>query len=211
MSESEFESLPPALFDRIDGSPDSRFYVMPRFVAHIDPATIMALTDYYRDILGDGDDVLDLMSSWISHLPDDIGLERVAGLGMNEAELAANPRLTDFAVHDLNENPGLPYADGTFDAVLIAVSIQYLTTPIAVFREIARVLRPGGRAVVATSHRCFPTKAIRAFREAQPSERITLISAYYAGASEFGPAEFIDRSPAGSDPLWLITANRRIR
>jgi SAM-dependent methyltransferase len=138
---------PPALFDRLDESPDSEFYRMPRFVAHIDQATIAALTTYYAEILTSGADVLDLMSSWISHLPESPLPGRVAGLGMNDAELAANPRLSDYAVHDLNVDPVLPYVAGAFDFVLIAVSIQYLVRPFEVFHDIARVLRPGGPAV----------------------------------------------------------------
>jgi SAM-dependent methyltransferase len=103
------------------------------------------------------------MSSWVSHLPAELAFARVAGLGMNRDELAANPRLSDFCVHDLNARPELPYSDASFDAVLNAVSIQYLVHPVAVLAEVRRVLRPGGISIVAMSHRCFPTKAVRAF------------------------------------------------
>ena len=168
MSDPRF---PPDYFRRVDESPDAEFYAEPRMVAHIDPATIEALTAEYRERLRPGDDVLDLMSSWISHLPEGIELGRVAGLGMNAEELAANPRLTGAVVQDLNENPELPYDDASFDAVLNAVSVQYLTRPLEVYAEVARVLRPGGLSVVAMSHRCFPTKAIAAFRALGPAQR----------------------------------------
>ena len=185
MAESHLESLPSRLFDRVDNSADAVFYQAPRLVAHIDEATIAALTKFYGDILFDGADVLDLMSSWISHLPAETALGRVAGLGMNMQELKANPRLTEYLVQDLNVAPRLTYADVAFDFVFIAVSIQYLVRPIEVFAEIGRILRPGGQLVVAMSHRCFPTKAIRRFQEGALADRIRLISEYINRAAAY--------------------------
>ncbi len=196
------------MFRRPDESPDAEFYVEPRFVTHIDDATIAALTAFYRERLPPDADLLDLMSSWVSHLPPDVPYGRVEGLGMNEQELAANSRLAGWAVRDLNREPELPYADASFDAVLNAVSIQYLTQPLAVYRSVARVLRPGGLAVVALSHRLFPTKAIAAFQALPPRERIALVRLYFERAGGFEPAEFVDRSPEGADPLWLVAARR---
>ena len=109
----------------------------------------------------------------------------VAGLGMNEMELAKNPHLTDFVIHDLNREPELPFDDSSFDAVVNAVSIQYLTRPVEVFRSCARVLRPGGLHAVALSHRCFPTKAIRAWHILPPRERLDAVEAT-ARSSEAG-------------------------
>ena len=198
--------LPDALFARVDEGDDAHFYQQPRLVAHIDPGTIAALTQYYREVLPDGARVLDLMSSWISHLPAEARYTSVAGLGMNAAELDSNPRLDVRVVQDLNRTPQLPFEAGVFDAVLIAVSVQYLVRPVEVFRDIGRVLRPGGRLVVAMSHRCFPTKAVRAFHQFPPEERIRLVGAYVELAGGFEPATFDDRSPAGEDPLWIVTA-----
>jgi SAM-dependent methyltransferase len=159
-------------------------------------------------VLAPGADELDMMSSWVSHLPDATALRlgRVVGLGMNAAELAANPRLAASDLQDLNEQPRLPYPDAAFDAVLCAVSIQYLTRPVEVFREVARVLRSGGRVAIATSPRCFPTKSIRAFQVLAPRERLAAIASYLAHAGGFAPAELVDRSPPGADPLWIVTA-----
>jgi len=203
--------FPPGFFARLDEAPDAAFYAEPRFVVHIDEATIGALTGWYAEVLAPDADVLDLMSSWVSHLPepDRLPLGRVVGLGMNAAELAANPRLTSFDVHDLNREPRLPYADASFDAVLCAVSIQYLVRPVEVFAEVARVLRPGGRVAIATSHRCFPTKAIRAFHLLAPPERLAAIARYLELAGGFEAAALVDRSPPGADPLWIVTALRR--
>lgn len=205
---SDSDALPPALFERADETPDSLFYTQPRFVQHIDDATITALTNYYAEILFPGADGLDLMSSWVSHLPTEPELGRVAGLGLNEAELASNPRLTERLVHDLNHDPILPYESSSFDFVFIAVSIQYLVRPLEVFVEIARVLRLGGHIVVSMSHRCFPTKAIRAFHAVGVDERIQLVTEYMVRTKGFAAPNFIDRSPEGADPLWLVSAER---
>ena len=196
--------FPDNFFDRVDTSPDADFYREPRFVQHIDQVTIDALTDWYREFLLPATDVLDLMSSWVSHYPSDVILGRVAGLGMNAAELDRNPRLTERCVHDLNADPELPYDDAAFDRATIAVSIQYLVRPVETMRSVARVLRPGGQLCVAMSHRCFPTKAIRAFHQLPPRDRVRLVGAYL-DLGGFEEVVFVDRSPEAGDPLWIVT------
>jgi hypothetical protein len=202
VSDSPF---PPGFFDRADESADDQFYREARLVTHIDDATIDAIREAYAELLPSGAAVLDLMSSWISHLPPS-AYERVSGLGMNEHELVANPQLDDHVVHDLNREPELPYTDRSFDAVLNAVSIQYLTRPVDVYASVRRVLRPGGLAIVATSHRIFPTKAIRGWQQLQPVDRPRLVAHYLQEAGGYEAAEILDRSPAGADPLWLVCA-----
>jgi SAM-dependent methyltransferase len=200
--------LPPDLFRRLDESPDAEFYELPRFVTHIDDATIAALTALYRERIPGGAAVLDLMSSWVSHLPPEVAYARVAGLGMNAAELERNPRLTERIVRDLNATPQLPWPDATFDAVVNAVSVQYLTRPVEVFAEVRRVLRPGGVHVVATSHRMFPTKAIAAWHALEPAERLRLICRYAELAGGYDEARVLDRSPRDADPLWIVLASK---
>lgn len=206
---AERDPFPPDFFRRMDESPDTDFYCEPRFVTHIDDATIDALTQVYRELIPPDRRVLDLMSSWVSHLPDEIRYERVTGLGLNAAELGRNPRLTDFVVHDLNAAPELPFPDESFDAVVNAVSIQYLTHPVEVFASVRRVLKPGGISIVATSHRLFPTKAVAVWQSIEPEERMRLIGAYFQFARGWDEPRFLDRSPENADPLWIVCAARR--
>ena len=192
---------------RVDESADARFYAAPRFVTHIDDAAIAAVTQLYREVLPAGGDVLDLMSSWVSHLPAEVSYGRVAGLGMNAAELAANPRLTEWAVHDLNADPILPYADAAFDAAACCVSIDYLTRPVEVCREVRRVLRPGGTFVVTFGNRCFPTKAVSAWLAADDAGRGRLVAGYLRSAG-FADVELLDRSPPRGDPLYAAVGRK---
>jgi SAM-dependent methyltransferase len=129
--------------------------------------------------------VLDLMSSWVSHLPDPIDLH-VTGLGLNAAELAQNPRLAERTVHDLNENPALPYPDAHFDAVVCTASVEYLVRPLEVFRAVRRVLRPGAPLVLTFSERWFPPKAIQLWPAIHPFERVGLVLRYFRAAGGFG-------------------------
>ena len=199
-------AFPEKFFERVDTSPDSQFYQFPRLVTHIDDATFAALTAFYAEFLPAGMRILDLMSSWVSHLPA-TSFQHVAGLGMNAEELAANPRLDERIVHDLNAEPRLPFADQAFDRAVVAVSIQYLTRPVEVFTDLARVLEPGGRVAIAMSHRCFPTKAILAFRALPPQERVRVVGVYLHAAG-YVDVDFIDRSPPQADPLWIVTGTR---
>lgn len=200
--------IPPNLTQRLDETPDARFYQVPRLVTHIDDATIAALTEVYRERIPPGARVLDLMSSWVSHLPQDVVYRRVAGLGMNATELDHNPQLTDRTVHDLNASPELPYDEASFDVVLNAVSVQYLTQPVRVFESVARALVPGGQYLVAVSHRLFPTKAIAAWQGLPPQERPRLVASYFDRSEAFEDVAIADRSPTGADPLWIISARR---
>lgn len=207
------EQLPDDWFRRADEAPDEIFYSQPRFVEHIDAGAIAAVTQVYREYFPPGGAILDLMSSWISHLPPEVPYGRVAGLGMNRAELAANPRLSDFVVRNLNDDPALPFADAEFDAAGLCVSIDYLTDPAAVLRETARVLRPGAPMVVTFSNRCFPTKAVAVWHALDDTARCQLVAAMFRAAGEefWTPAEILDRSPAGSfgDPLFAVIARRQ--
>jgi SAM-dependent methyltransferase len=192
---------------KVDDRPDDEFYGSPRFVQHVDDAFRERLTALYARLLSPGDDVLDLTSSWVSHLPDE-AYGRVVGHGLNEAELAANDRLDDFFVRDLNADQSLPLGDGAFDAVLCAVSVQYLQFPGAVFAEVGRVLRPGGVVVVSFSNRLFPTKAVRAWREASMDDRAALVARYLRAAGCFTDGELVRQVDPGRDPFYAVVAGR---
>jgi SAM-dependent methyltransferase len=198
--------LPPAAYAREDESLDTEFYVVPRKVVHIDEGAIAALGRLYAEVLPAGGRLLDLMSSWRTHLPEGFVAE-VVGLGMNAEEMADNPQLARAVVHDVNADPRLPFGDGEFDGAMCAVSVQYLVHPLRVFREVRRVLRPGAPFVVSFSNRCFPTKAVAAWLYADDGQHVTLVRSYYEAAGGFTGVREEDRSPGGyGDPLYAVWA-----
>ena len=199
-------SLPEDAFRRYDETPDEEFYRAPRFVTHIDDRAIAAVTQLYRELFPPGAEILDLMSSWVSHLPPEVEYGRVVGLGMNEDELRRNPRLDAYAVQNLNREPTLPFADGEFDGVGICVSIDYLTRPVEVLREVGRVLRGGSPTVVTFSNRCFPSKAVAVWHQTNDREHIGLVEGYLRDAGNFENIRSEDRSPRRmlSDPLYAV-------
>jgi SAM-dependent methyltransferase len=203
MCAEQLPGLPEAAFDKLDPSPDAEFYAYPRFVTHIDEGAIAAVTQIYRERLPAGGAVLDLMSSWVSHLPDDVVYATVVGHGMNQEELAANPRLSRWFVQDLNIEPALPLYAGEFDAACLCVSIQYLQRPVDVFREVGRVLRPAAPFIVSFSNRCFPTKAVAIWQSLRGPDQQRLIAAYMHRA---GFTDITGRAavPDDGDPLWTV-------
>jgi SAM-dependent methyltransferase len=273
---------PPSAFQRTDQNPDTVFYEAPRInIHHIDEFAQQALCKYYAQqlrSLNPKASVLDLMSSWTSHLPSGLDLGRLVGLGLNADELAANPLLTDrivFDLNSLNENltndnqdregsnvvqsmptekhkktqketqketetetetesnrekhnhhnnnlessaeSKLPFEDNSFDAVLCSLSVDYLVKPLVVFREINRVLKPNGLCIMAFSNRCFPSKAIQLWLEAEDNQRVWLVGAYFHFAGGFTMPESIDLSSCETnnvskkkqtDPLYVVQARK---
>jgi SAM-dependent methyltransferase len=192
------------LFRRQDESADERFYDFPRFVTHIDDSAVAAVTELYREFFPKDGAILDLMSSWVSHLPEEINYTRIAGLGMNAAELVANPRLTENVVQSLNREPFLPFGDAEFDGAAICVSVQYLIQPIQVFHEIARVLKSNAPLVVTFSNRCFPTKAVYAWNALDDDGHLKLVRDYFISSEGFGEIEIRRHEPRGGDPLFGV-------
>ena len=199
--------LPATAFAKLDPAPDGLFYALPRFVTHIDSGAIAAVTALYRKVLPPGGTILDLMSSWVSHLPDDVSYATVIGHGLNADELAANPRLDRSFVQDLNADPVLPLDDASVDAVTCCVSVQYLQQPVAVMRELRRVVRPGGCVVFTFSNRCFPTKAIAIWSRLGGAERVRLVGLCLDQAG-FPDVQSFDLLPEGGpgDPLHAVVA-----
>ena len=204
MTADDMPELPPSAFVREDGGDDAAFYAEPRLVTHIDERAIAALTGFYRKILPPGGVILDLMSSWVSHLPEEITYGEVIGHGMNAEELAANPRLDRWFVQDLNRDPTLPLQDASLDAALICVGIQYLQRPAAVLGEVARALKTGAPVVVSFSNRCFPTKAVAVWLALDEAGHARLVDLYLSRAG-FESVR-VERLTAGwtSDPLVAV-------
>ncbi len=172
-------------FSRDDETPDSRFYTEPRYVQHIDDTAIEIIRNTYGRFLKDDMQALDLMSSWQSHLPDKLRFSRLVGLGLNESELKKNPRLSEFVVQDLNVNSRLPFDSNTFDAVVCTVSVEYLIEPLAIFKEVSRILRTDGHFIVTFSNRWFPTKAIKIWKELHEFERMGMVLEYFSRSGGF--------------------------
>lgn len=201
-------------FQRFDETPDSNFYESPRFVTHIDDPAIAALTKFYSEVFPPsntpGVSMLDMCSSWVSHFPAGYKQERVVGMGMNEEELKRNPVLTEYIVQDLNVNPKLPFEDNSFDVITNVVSVDYLTKPLSVFKEMSRVLKPGGLAIMSFSNRCFFTKAISIWTSTGDADHIMIVGSYFHYAGGFEPPQAVDISPnpGRSDPMYIVYSRK---
>jgi SAM-dependent methyltransferase len=194
-------------FDRADPTPDAAFYLPPRLVTHIDGAAIAAVGDLY-DELGLTGEILDLMGSWVSHFHT--APAHLTVLGMNAAELEANPQAAASVVHDLNAEPRLPFADASFDGAVCCVSVDYLIRPIEVFTDVARTLRPGAPFACTFSNRCFPTKAIRGWLLSSDEQHCEIVAHYFRCAGAFDEPVVERRTPVGhpGDPLFAVWARR---
>ena len=200
--------LPPDAFLKDDEGDDADFYAPARLVSHIDDAATRALTAFYRTTLPSGGVLLDLMSSWVSHLPPEMAFTDVIGHGMNAEELRMNPRLDRRFVQDLNRLPSLPLDADSCDAALCCVGVQYLQRPLEVFAEVLRVLRTDAPFIVSFSNRCFPTKAVAVWRSLDVSGHAALVRLYLERAGFHDIGTEVLRDGSESDPLIAITGRR---
>ncbi|MFN9171766.1 MAG: class I SAM-dependent methyltransferase, partial [Dolichospermum sp.] len=202
---------------KLDDSDDQLFYNYPRFVTHVDEGFIQQLTDLYRQRIPAKTRILDMMSSWVSHLPTDRDFAHVEGHGLNAEELARNPQLNHYFVQNLNINPQLPCLDQEFDAVINCVSVQYLQYPEAVCSEIHRILKPGGIAIISFSNRMFFQKAIQVWRDGSEAFRVELVKSYFRSVPGFSTPEVICSKSTtpnflqwlgvpGGDPFYAVIA-----
>lgn len=207
---------PDEAFSRYDETADTDFYAEPRFVTHIDDMAIKALTEFYAESFppsGTGAKLLDVCSSWISHYPKDYSAARISGTGMNKKELERNSILNDYSVKDLNEDPTLPYPDNEFDVVTNTVSIDYLTNPLAIMKEVNRVLKPGGLAICSFSNRCFPTKAVSVWTSTGDLDHAWIVGSYFHFAGGFEPPmarEITKQTALGQrgDPMYVVFSRK---
>ena len=207
MTETHGDATSRDAYAREDESPDELFYSFPRRVVHIDDGAIAALGRLYAEVLPSGGRLLDLMSSWRSHLPAGFKTREVVGLGMNAEEMEDNPQLTSHVVHDVNRDPRLPFGPSEFDGAMCAVSIQYVVHPLRLFRDVHRVLKPGSPFVVSFSNRCFPTKAVAVWLDATDQQHMMLVRSYFESAGGWKDGTVEDRSPSGyGDPLYAVWA-----
>ena len=209
----------------LDASPDRLFYLLPRFVQHVDDAARRSLQRYYTALFATAEadaPILDLCSSWTSHFPENLAPERrVVAVGMNPLELGKNPSATEWRVQNLNDDPTLPYEDNSFAFVTCALSIDYMTKPLALLAEVARVLRPGGVCALSFSNRMFPTKAVAHWVDRRKSAAAVLsedrgpsdnyhvwaVGAYLHFAGGFGPPACADVTiGARTDPMFVVQA-----
>jgi SAM-dependent methyltransferase len=201
--------LQPEFFRRLDDSDDELFYLTPRLVVHIDDAAIRTVGEIYLSRLPRGGAILDLMSSWRSHLPPELMPARVVGLGLNRSEMEDNPALTEIVTHNLNRAPQLPFEDASFDGAVLTVSVQYLIHPLEVFAEVGRVLKSGAPFIVTFSNRMFPTKAVAIWANASEQQRVDLVGYYFTHSAAFERIELVDRSSGETDPLWAVLGYRK--
>ncbi|MBD2041263.1 class I SAM-dependent methyltransferase [Microcoleus sp. FACHB-672] len=212
--------LKPIQRTKLDDTSDSDFYSVPRFVTHVDEGFIDQLTKLYRQRLQPNTRIFDMMSSWVSHLPEEMKFAHVEGHGMNGDELAKNRRLDHYFLQNLNETPKLPLPDQEFDAVLNCVSVQYLQYPDAVFSEIYRILKPGGIAIISFSNRMFYQKAIQAWRDGSETNRVELVKSYFQSVPGFSKPEVVAHQSSapsflqmlgmgGGDPFYAVIASRQ--
>lgn len=204
--------LRPEHLHRLDEGEDELFYEMPRQVAHIDDNAQAALAQFFRQTLPAGSEVLDLMSSRFSHLPPDLSLASVVGLGLNDKELIANKQLSGHVLHNLNRTPRMPFVDGRFDVCLLTVSVQYLIRPVEVFHDVARVLRPGAPFLISYSNRMFPTKAVRIWQALGETERARLVAFYLEEAGEFEQSAtetLVEEELGAVDPVIMVHTRRK--
>ena len=204
---------------KLDTGNDREFYGVPRFVTHVDGGFIDRLTNLYHDRLSPNTRIFDMMSSWVSHLPDDIQFDHVYGHGLNAEELAKNPRLDEYFVQNLNQDQQLPLADASVDAVLNTVSVQYLQYPEAIFAEVHRILKPNGIAIFSFSNRMFYHKAIEIWRDGSEIDRVELVKGYFQSVPGFSQPESIvhvSQVPdflrmigvPGGDPFYAVIAQK---
>jgi SAM-dependent methyltransferase len=213
----------PDAFEREDESDDREFYNSARIVSHLDDSALASVERLIGSLVIERNPVmLDLMASWDSHVPVQVSPSRLIGLGLNEGELQRNEALTERAIHDLNRKPELPFPDNTFDVVLNTVSVDYLTQPFSVFREVGRILKPGGLFLVIFSNRYFPPKVVRIWRQASDQERVLLVEDYFKAVGCFEPTRLwvaqgkprpVDDRYADlglpSDPVYALFAEKK--
>ena len=164
-------------FDRtkIDSSNDKIFYQHPRYVHHLSDSFRSRLTKLYSEYLCNHHVILELMSSWVSHLPLNVNYKKVIGHGMNEAELISNKRLDKFWIQNLNETQNLPIEDSSVDVGLIVAGWQYLQFPERVSLELSRIIKSSSLLIISFTNRAFWNKSPNIWTYSSEEDRIKYV------------------------------------
>ena len=180
-------------------------------MVHIDDYALRAIASYFERVLPHDGIILDLMSSWRSHLPENLPVKKLVGLGLNDVEMAENPRLHQAVVHDINAEPSLPFGNGSFDAVMVTVSVQYIVRPLEVFAEVNRTLKEGASFHVVYSNRMFPTKAVAIWKGLDDARRAHLIASYFNDTGGWDSTQTLGisgRQKTHTDPVYVVSARK---
>jgi SAM-dependent methyltransferase len=193
------EVLTPSQRTKLNPQDDRYWYDRPRLVHHSDAIFRSLVTQLYRERIPAGGTVLDLCSSWVSHLPPEVEYAKVVGHGLNAVELGENERLSQFFVRNFNKEPDeWALESDTFDAVLICCSVQYFQQPERVFSEIFRVLKPGGICIITFTHNLFYEKAVAAWRDGSMFSRTQLVKQYFMAVDGFTEPEALTSVSGGA-------------
>ena len=200
---------------KIDSTDDQIFYKNPRYVHHLSNSFRIRLTNLYSQYLLNHHVILDLMSSWVSHLPSNVRYKKVIGHGMNEAELSANRRLNRFWVQNLNKTQNMPFEDSYIDVGLIVAGWQYLQYPEKVSMELSRIIKADSLLIISFTNRAFWTKAPNIWTYSSEDRRIDYVKSVLTSTGWRIEKTFIEKTQdkklfgfysAESDPFFSIIA-----
>tara|TARA_Y100001968_G_C19222868_1_gene650616 strand:+ start:112 stop:762 length:651 start_codon:yes stop_codon:yes gene_type:complete len=161
---------------KMDMGDDEIFYSRPRYVHHLSDSFRSRLSNLYSEYLLNHHVILDLMSSWVSHLPSNIRFKKVIGHGLNEAELSSNKRLDSFWIQNLNKTQNIPIEDSSVDVGLIVAGWQYLQYPENVSLELSRIIKPESFLIISFTNRAFWNKAPNIWTYSSEEKRIEYVT-----------------------------------
>lgn len=128
----------------------------------IEDEAASSLTNHYSFYLKDNMSVLEFGAAENSYLPEALNLEHHVGVGANQKLMNLNPSLTESFVVDLNnvdEERGIDSDElkklgaEKFDVIIMANTIDFLSSPREVFKSAWALLKPGGLMIVSFTNR----------------------------------------------------------
>ena len=165
----------PEDFSREDETSDAEYCQHPEHIENLDTLALSTIEDLFVRLIPKGAEILDLMAGVDSHIPSEIQPARITGVGLDSKGLDENAKLSEKIIHDLNGGKPLPFNDDEFDVALITLSIEYITKPLELFEEVARILKSSGLFIITFSNRMFPPKAVNIWKNTGEQERVALV------------------------------------